>query len=273
MEYVSRVRPRVRPVFGLVRSARERTWSRPRRDPRRTPPCRPPHPGGARRVNCSTRAVVPPARTPQGVTPMDLIHRCCAGLDVHKKTVVACARRLADDGQVSCQVRTFGTMTADWLALGDWLEAEGVRHAALESTGVYWKPVFHLLEGRLEVHAGQRASPQAGPGAQDRRQGRRVDRPALAVRPAGPQLHPAAADPRPARADAAAGPAGPRPRRGGQPHPEGAGGGQHQAGQRRQRRARRLGPRHDPGADRRGRRPRSSWPCWRGGGCGARSRN
>ncbi len=82
---------------------------------------------------------------------MDLIHRCCAGLDVHKKTVVACARRLADDGQVSCQVRTFGTMTADWLALGDWLEAEGVRHAALESTGVYWKPVFHLLEGRLEV--------------------------------------------------------------------------------------------------------------------------
>jgi transposase len=82
---------------------------------------------------------------------MDLLHRCCAGLDIHKRTVVACVRRVDPDGRVSRQVRTFGTMTADLLALGDWLEAEGVRHVALESTGAYWKPAFHLLEDRFEV--------------------------------------------------------------------------------------------------------------------------
>jgi transposase len=82
---------------------------------------------------------------------MDLLHPCCAGLDIHKKTVVACVRRADPDGQVHRQVRTFATMTADLLALADWLEAEGVGHVAMESTGVYWKPVFHLLEGRFEV--------------------------------------------------------------------------------------------------------------------------
>jgi len=82
---------------------------------------------------------------------MDTIYACCAGSDVHKKTVVACARRLGPDGQVASQVRTFRTMTADLIALADWLDAEGVTHVAMESTGVYWKPVFHLLEGRFEV--------------------------------------------------------------------------------------------------------------------------
>jgi transposase len=82
---------------------------------------------------------------------MDLIHPCCAGLDIHKKTVVACVRRAGPDGQVSRQVLTFGTMTADLIALADWLDSEGVGHVAMESTGVYWKPVFHLLEGRFEV--------------------------------------------------------------------------------------------------------------------------
>ena len=82
---------------------------------------------------------------------METLHACCAGLDVHKKTVVACVRRVGPDGAVSSQVRTFGTMTADLLALSDWLEAEGVHHVAMESTGVYWKPVFNLLEGHFEV--------------------------------------------------------------------------------------------------------------------------
>jgi transposase len=82
---------------------------------------------------------------------MDLIHGCCAGLDVHKKTVVACLRRAGPAGRVDRQVRTFGTVTADLIALADWLDAEGVSHVAMESTGVYWKPVFHLLEGRFEV--------------------------------------------------------------------------------------------------------------------------
>jgi transposase len=82
---------------------------------------------------------------------MDLIHARCAGLDVHKKTVVACIRCTGPDGAVTAQVRTFGTMTAELLALSDWLDAEGVRHLAMESTGVYWKPIFNLLEARFEI--------------------------------------------------------------------------------------------------------------------------
>jgi transposase len=82
---------------------------------------------------------------------METVHDRCAGLDVHKKTVVACIRCQGPDGSVTATVRTFGTMTADLLALADWLDAAGVRHVAMESTGVYWKPVFHLLEGRFAV--------------------------------------------------------------------------------------------------------------------------
>jgi transposase len=82
---------------------------------------------------------------------LDLIYPHCAGLDVHKKTVVVCIRRVEADGQISRQVRTYRTVTAELIALADWLEAEGVSHVAMESTGVYWKPVFHLLEGRFEV--------------------------------------------------------------------------------------------------------------------------
>jgi transposase len=82
---------------------------------------------------------------------MDILHPCCAGLDVHKKTVVACVRRPGPDGTVHAEVRTFGTMTVGLLALADWLEAEGVGQVAMESTGVYWKPVFNLLEGRCAV--------------------------------------------------------------------------------------------------------------------------
>ncbi len=80
---------------------------------------------------------------------MNALYPCVAGLDVHKKTVVACVRRLDGQGRVSKQVKTFGTMTRDLLELGDWLSRQGVTHVAMESTGVYWKPVFHLLEGRF----------------------------------------------------------------------------------------------------------------------------
>jgi len=80
-----------------------------------------------------------------------MIHRCCAGLDVHKKTVVACVRRVGPDGRAGSEVRTFGTVTAELIAMADWLDAEGVTHVAMESTGVYWKPVFHLMEGRFEI--------------------------------------------------------------------------------------------------------------------------
>jgi transposase len=72
---------------------------------------------------------------------MEVLYERCSGLDVHKRTVVACVRTAA--GQ---QTRTFGTTTEALLALGDWLVAQGVTHVAMESTGVYWQPVYNLLE-------------------------------------------------------------------------------------------------------------------------------
>jgi transposase len=82
---------------------------------------------------------------------MDTLYPRCAGLDVHKSNVVACVRCIDDSGKLQQQVRTFATMTSDLLALADWLAHCGVTHVAMESTGVYWKPVFHLLEGCFEV--------------------------------------------------------------------------------------------------------------------------
>jgi transposase len=82
---------------------------------------------------------------------MDVIHPRCAGLDVHKKTVVACIRRSGPGAQAVQETRTFTTMTADLLALADWLAAAGVTQVALEATGVYWKPVYHLLEDRFTM--------------------------------------------------------------------------------------------------------------------------
>jgi transposase len=82
---------------------------------------------------------------------MQTLYRCCAGLDVHKDTVVACVRCLDEQGRPHEEVRTFGTMTESLLSLADWLADEGVTHAAMESTGVYWKPVYHLLEGQFEL--------------------------------------------------------------------------------------------------------------------------
>jgi transposase len=77
---------------------------------------------------------------------MEVIHPCCCGLDVHAKTVVAC---MIKHGKK--QTRTFSTMTDDLLVLSDWLVSEGCTHVAIESTGVYWRPVFNILEGVLEV--------------------------------------------------------------------------------------------------------------------------
>ena len=74
-----------------------------------------------------------------------VIERCC-GLDVHKKTVVACVCVPGRTGTREQHVRTFGTTTAELLALQDWLGGYGVTHVAMESTGVYWKPIFYVLE-------------------------------------------------------------------------------------------------------------------------------
>jgi transposase len=82
---------------------------------------------------------------------MDIVHPRCCGLDIHKKTVVACVIVPGEDGQPRKAVRTFGTMTADLLELSDWLDAQAVTHAAMESTGPYWKPIWNVLEGHLSL--------------------------------------------------------------------------------------------------------------------------
>ena len=81
---------------------------------------------------------------------MEVVHQRCAGLDVHQKTVVACVRLVTPSG-VTRAIREFGTTTGDLLGLADWLVAQGCTHAAMESTGVYWKPVWHVLEDHLEL--------------------------------------------------------------------------------------------------------------------------
>lgn len=82
---------------------------------------------------------------------MDQLIDRVAGLDVHKVTVVATVRTPAADGSRVSRTETFGTMTADLIALRDWLHAQGVTHVALESTGVYWKPIYYVLEESFQL--------------------------------------------------------------------------------------------------------------------------
>lgn len=82
---------------------------------------------------------------------MDQLIARVAGLDVHKATVVATVRTPAADGGRESRTETFGTMTADLIALRDWLHAHGVTHVALESTGVYWKPIYYVLENAFQL--------------------------------------------------------------------------------------------------------------------------
>ena len=96
---------------------------------------------------------------------MDVLHPRCAGLDVHKKTVVA-AVRLVEHGKVEVEVRTFETTTAGLIALAEWLSENGVTAAAMEATGVYWKPVWHILssEGSFELVLANAQHVKAVPG-------------------------------------------------------------------------------------------------------------
>jgi len=82
---------------------------------------------------------------------MENILGCCAGLDVHKESVEACVRRVEPNGRVHGETRHWGTMTQDLMALADWLAAVGVTDVAMESTGVFWKPIFNILESRFTV--------------------------------------------------------------------------------------------------------------------------
>ena len=77
---------------------------------------------------------------------MQVVYPRCCGLDIHKKSIVACVLLTDSDGTLHRFVRTFGTMTADLLGLDDWLSFHAVTHVAMESTGVLWRPVFNVLE-------------------------------------------------------------------------------------------------------------------------------
>ena len=79
-----------------------------------------------------------------------LVERGC-GLDVHQATVVACLLIVRKDGKVQKQVRTFGTTTRELLSMREWLLSQGCTHVAMESTGVYWKPVYAILEGAFQI--------------------------------------------------------------------------------------------------------------------------
>ena len=92
-----------------------------------------------------------------------IVERSC-GLDVHQATVVACLLVGAADGKPRKDIRTFGTMTQDLVALRDWLRAEGCTHVGMESTGIYWMPVYAVLEGAFELVVGNATHIRQVPG-------------------------------------------------------------------------------------------------------------
>jgi len=85
---------------------------------------------------------------------MKTLHKRCAGLDVHKAEVVACLR-LISERKVEREVRRFPTTTQGLLALAEWLESARCTHVAMEATGVYWKPVWHILRRTFCVDLGE----------------------------------------------------------------------------------------------------------------------
>src|SRR3954454_13853831 len=122
------------------------------------PACRP----GARFPDFPDGGPAPAARREEGA--MEVPYPRCAGLDVHKATVVA-AVRLVAGGKVAREVRTFGTTTAGLLELAEWLSESGCTHVAMEATGVYWKPVWHILaEGGLTLILANAAQVKNVPG-------------------------------------------------------------------------------------------------------------
>src|SRR5947208_3932208 len=113
----------------------------------RTPHCR------LRQLTESTRSRLFSLSMSSGAgrreTIMENIYPCCAGLDVHKESVEACVRRMGPNGRLDQQTRHWGTMTRDLLVMSDWMAAQGVTHVAMESTGVYWRPIYNILESRF----------------------------------------------------------------------------------------------------------------------------
>ena len=197
-----------------------------------------------------------------------IIERCC-GLDVHQETVVACLLVGAPGAHPTKEVRTFRTVTRDLEALRDWLQEAGVTHVGMESTGVYWRPVYAVLEGHFELIVGNARHMRNVPGrktdVKDSEWIADLVRHGLIAKSYVP--------PRPLRElrellryrrKLVESQAAERNRLLKLP-----GDRQHQAGERRSRRLRRVWPRDAPGADR-GRDPRPwRWPISPGASCAA----
>src|SRR2546421_1409391 len=82
---------------------------------------------------------------------MNVVYERCCGIDVHKQSVVACVVMPGADGRPVKETRTFSTLSGELNALAQWLQAQGCTHVAMASTGVYWKPVYNLLEGAFKI--------------------------------------------------------------------------------------------------------------------------
>src|SRR5215470_3085735 len=82
---------------------------------------------------------------------MEILYERCAGLDVHKKNVKVCVITPGPRHQPSKEIRTYLTTSQELLQMRDWLHAQGCTHLAMESTGVYWKPIYNVLEGEFEM--------------------------------------------------------------------------------------------------------------------------
>jgi transposase len=106
---------------------------------------------------------------------MDLLYSRCCGLDVHKKSITACIL-VAEGSRPQKWLRRFGTMTRDIQELADWLHSSEVTHVAMESTGVYWKPIWNVLEGAFELLLVNAAHIKNVPGRKTEHEGLRMDR-------------------------------------------------------------------------------------------------
>src|ERR1700730_7038221 len=121
---------------------------------------------------------------------MEAIVECCAGLDVHQATVVACLNNGPAGKRTTKEIRTYGTTGLELRQMRDWLKAAGCSLVAMESTGVYWKPVHAELEGHFETIVGNAHHIKNVPGRKpalgldpgDRRKGLRVDQRSRAPR-------------------------------------------------------------------------------------------
>lgn len=95
---------------------------------------------------------------------MEVVYARCAGLDVHKKRILACVRVANESGHIERKVKTFGTTTGDLMVLSDWLRSSAITHVAMESTGIFWKPVYAILEGSFTLLVVNAAHMKAVPG-------------------------------------------------------------------------------------------------------------